>query len=1054
MFQTNKYFSNFKHRDNSQTWNMCAMDRSGKFYFYNMNDAYEIAVKMQQEGKRDASLVYFSRTSKTKIFFDIDTLGDLSANQVIKFIQDFIKARFGPKAQQMLVLKNFKYPKYHLYFPQIIVLKKSLDTINEKLNKLLVEKQKKDLFEANIVNKIIDESMMKRETGTLLRLEGFDKYDKHTNEYEPNTYYQIIYPKDMTMDCAFFHATNLLISDSEKITSYVEQEGRKHHNIRPNLCLSMSDINLPNMENHNERKSVQNNDEIEKNNEILSPPVDSLRLSPPVNRRKYRNNLNKNDKNSNNANSNDNSRVEEKDVSDAEDDDANIESLEETVGRLGNEYPELISFLEAFPVRSIKETDDVIIFDLDKSKKGRYCFVKNDYHQNNNQYLVFVIEEEKLFQKCHHADCEHASILIWKNTSLGEDYDDMMMLDDDINEVINTSNDGMARKFAEYFADSWIWTPLNGKCESGFFHYNGILYVKDDTDQTSLGYFLANNFHAVIISELKNDKDKGKITEKQYQKTRKSVKDNLESDSKKRSIIRTLKQYLKRVVEFDTNPYLIVFSNGVYNVETDEFGASSPDQYVSSRNHVNWDFVSFEELDELKFEEFVEVLEDALIYEDEKTTRKQVFGTCLIGEVSRDFGYQQSVAGHSAKSLGTSLVLAVLGEEEHNYGMRAESNTFTNRQDRATFAKVDRKRALIVEEASKYKPLNGNSLDQLLGAGTFTARRFNSSQSHNQAHCTVIINSNDNVEESIHPYKRATKDRTVYIQYSKEYVKFESEVDETKKKFLRNAEYSTTDWMKKMIPYMFHYMAQGAREWIQNRKIIQVSARMQQQMENKPVDGSEFKPWLDSLIVKTDNEEEGVLLSDLCIKFENTQYYESLSAREQRKSVFKRLESNINKDHSLKRCFCKNKYIANKNFRKIIHLHEWKNEDDKKEFSIESKLKHMPKQHQKHESQPNIDQNKQKASKNAHEHKLKQSQKDENDNNDDKSPSQQKDSVDKVFSQLGENDNNVVGDISMSSDSSHQYQSSNKQVIGKRQLSNEFETIDAIDVPPVKKLRT
>ena len=1100
MFQTSKYFSKYKYDGKLDIWNFAAMDKSGKFFFVDVRDAYKIAVKLLKQGKRDSSLVYFSRSSKTKMFFDIDSVGELSASQVIRTISQFVQARYPSHANDMLVLKNTKYPKYHIYFPQIILLKTELDKINIEINKLLVSKQKEDLFASNIVDQMIDESIMKRAKGSLLRLEGFNKFDKRTNSYEQNTYYQVIHPKNVTMDIHFFCQTSLLVSDAEMISSESSRVRNNQINQRSDLMLSVSDISIQSAESnsksknkrknqcHNKSKNkVSNsNNASSENDEDLSQRIDSLSLSPLSVYKQYQNNRRNNNSNSNNDDSNHNGIDnndenedidEQKDNSDSDDDsgdDSESDDAQKTMKRLSEEYPELITFLESYPIRNVKIFDDVIIFDMDKSKKARYCIGTGQTHQSNNQYLVFILESEKLFQKCHDSECAHLSALIWKNVNMDEEFDNQM-LDDDINEVVNTSNDGMARKFAEYFGDSWVWTPLNGKSESSYFHYNGILYDEDDSQQTALQHFLANNFHAVIVSELKSDRDKGLITEKQYQQTRKSVKNNLETDGKKRSIIRTIRQYIRQDVEFDTNPYLIVFRNGVYNVKTDEFGASSPDEYVSSKNHLDWEFIPFEKLDPVKFEEFVKILEDALEHSDEKMTRKQVFGTCLIGEVLRDFGYQESLSGHSAKSLGTSLVLAVTGEGPHNYGMRAESTMFTNKQDRATFAQLDRKRVLIVEEASRYKPLDGNSLDQLLGAGTFTARRFNSAQSHNQAHCTVIINSNDAVQESIHPYKPATKDRTVYIPYCKEYVKFESEVDTSKKKFLRNVEYSSKDWMKAMVPYMFHYMAQGAREWIANRKIVAVSQRMQQQLDNKPVDARNFMPWFNNLAKKTNNETEGILLSDLCTKFEDTKYFKSLSVRDQRKSVSKRLENEIDKNRSLKQCFFKNKYIKGRNFRKILHLHEWKHEQDQQQFSIKSKLQSMSEQAKNNESEEKNDQN--ASSQNQNKEKLSQKEKEKeiSQNNNDNKLSQNNENVllspnleNVLFSPNHENlslsqnkesrsnnlNNNDNCDTSLNSQQSQSQNMSFSNVSGsvKRPMSSE-NVNNGIEIPPFKKVR-
>eukprot|EP01084_Bolivina_argentea_P064781 118099_1 len=208
------------------------------------------------------------------------------------------------------------------------------------------------------------------------------------------------------------------------------------------------------------------------------------------------------------------------------------------------------------------------------------------------------------------------------------------------------------------------------------------------------------------------------------------------------------------------------------------------------------------------------VLDHALPNEDSQRTSQQVYGSSMLGQVVREFGYNRSQCGHSGKSLRSSLSLATLGRKPDNYGMRASKYAFTKKQDRATYAQMDRVRLLVIEEAHRHNPLDGNDLDRQTGCESYTARGFNTAKSHNDTHLTIIINSNDEITQSIRPFKKATKDRALVIEYKNEYVIDDDDVDEENGKYLRNAKYSNKEWINEMKPYFFHYMADRCKQYI------------------------------------------------------------------------------------------------------------------------------------------------------------------------------------------------------------------------------------------------
>ena len=322
--------------------------------------------------------------------------------------------------------------------------------------------------------------------------------------------------------------------------------------------------------------------------------------------------------------------------------------------------------------------------------------------------------------------------------------------------------------------------------------------------------------------------------------------------------------------------------------------------------------------------------------DDSRNAYGTLSGTGLFGAYVKSFGYMHGNT-NNGKGLLSNLTLKVCGVRSHNYGMMASDGMFTStKPDRATMAKLDRKRFVLLDEVDKRDVLNGNEIKKYTGNTDFTQRHFNSSKTENESHMTLIINCNEEVD--ICPYDEAVRDRLIKIEFLNEYVKDEADADVSKRKYLQNTLYASQEWLNAHRCAWFHVLSSYLQMYLTGGKVIVISKRLQQHRDKFLINCNDFATWFNEIAVHTGNKDEGICIKDLKGLFQSSLYFQKLPARQQRKSVAKKIMTEINGIKELKTKFKKRKMVNGVCFRAVITEYEYKDDSLKTLFSLASQI--------------------------------------------------------------------------------------------------------------------
>ena len=205
------------------------------------------------------------------------------------------------------------------------------------------------------------------------------------------------------------------------------------------------------------------------------------------------------------------------------------------------------------------------------------------------------------------------------------------------------------------------------------------------------------------------------------------INGHIKSESGTQNLLKAAKRMLfdVRVEEvMDTNPYLIGFEDGIYDVKVHTFRAGKPEDMVSMSVGYNYP----EAVDPDIEAEVLDFITKIYPVEEERNLFQRYAGYCLLGKHNEKVLLLLSDrrSGYNAKSSVISLLSAAMGE----YAIKADPHliyrvdkTRSVNDHQAGFLTYRKKRMLYIEETDPLKFLDEELIKDQNGGGTkFTVR--------------------------------------------------------------------------------------------------------------------------------------------------------------------------------------------------------------------------------------------------------------------------------------------------------------------------------------------
>lgn len=250
----------------------------------------------------------------------------------------------------------------------------------------------------------------------------------------------------------------------------------------------------------------------------------------------------------------------------------------------------------------------------------------------------------------------------------------------DIYEMSGISDNNLAKLFYHKYPNLFIYDPLaitgSNKKDGTWLTYNeyGIYKICDGMEKakillsTEIYKILKNDFEErlFILSEKINNnhsldkKDKEKMI-KNFKKKGEQLLLKVKNTSSKHQIIQQLKEFYMKEKIFEkldiTNPYLVGFENGVFDLQKKIFRKANADDFIYNTTGYNYNEPKKEFVDELN-----EIIKNIYPDKNERKYNMTIFSFSLSGIMHLQEFYMIIGNGGNGKGIITLLINITLGQ--------------------------------------------------------------------------------------------------------------------------------------------------------------------------------------------------------------------------------------------------------------------------------------------------------------------------------------------------------------------------------------------------------
>jgi phage/plasmid-associated DNA primase len=559
-----------------------------------------------------------------------------------------------------------------------------------------------------------------------------------------------------------------------------------------------------------------------------------------------------------------------------------------------------------------------------KSEFEKKCGVMALWSQTIEKYIqetaILWLVENKNFVLDEIIPCQDGFMILEKLY-----YDDIL---DDINSVVD-KNCNLAVKFAKkafdedfeiedmtensHTFDEWedllspkmlaeTFMKYFSKYVLKYKHNIYVFYENRWYDETSskcrykLGRYISENLHNIIENDIKEDIS---LSEKEKSSLLKTLRKQTNKEANTKDIIfHILSVANEREIDFNNNPFLLGFNNGVYDLQNDEFREYRYDDYVSLTTKYDYSVPDYEDPETKKMGETIADLIRSIQPDDDMA---DLYVQCLASGLD-GIAYQKlflfTGMGGNGKGLTGALMEKILGSYYYQPGNGILKDIEKANVPSPDMINLKNKRYINFKEVSG--TLRAAVLRNLTGGGKFVGRYLNQNPEDFFMNATFVMEFNTDPDLDGKP-QQADYRRMVYTKFP---VNFTDDVNKIGKEIggviykEANTYYTTQDFLEKAKLVLLDYLLnvyrtykqpdgtgikfnipesvkQRTQEYIENQNIFQ-------RLFNNNWQKCEIKLNSDGTPDKNDEEKKTLAVKDIWEIIETQEEYKRLSYREKR----------------------------------------------------------------------------------------------------------------------------------------------------------------------------
>ncbi len=360
-----------------------------------------------------------------------------------------------------------------------------------------------------------------------------------------------------------------------------------------------------------------------------------------------------------------------------------------------------------------------------------------------------------------------------------------------------------------------------------------------------------------------------------------SAKKNLRTVNRQKDIIKASEIFLtRRDIQFDANPDLLGFNNGVYDLIEHKFRTAKPTDYVSMTCGYDYNPV----IDPVKMTEVRTILDSIFPNKENLKLMLEVLSGGLTGRVIEKFVLFNG-RGRNGKGFINENCEVVFGEYGLIYGNTALLTEKEKTGGNPEKAEMHNKRIVIFKEPDGEEPLLNANIKSLTGGGNVSGRKLYSNNTNIVLCMIMIMECNDKPKFKSSP-KDAEEERVVDLHFPN---KFTSNPDEVNgvDVFMGNPELKTTAWKEAHRDAFLQILIESYKSLQSNNHTLYIPQNVKDRTNIYLNESLPIIEVFNAKYVRTGNNMDILKLKDVFTDLKISSAYFDLPKVSQRKCTYK-----------------------------------------------------------------------------------------------------------------------------------------------------------------------
>ena len=463
---------------------------------------------------------------------------------------------------------------------------------------------------------------------------------------------------------------------------------------------------------------------------------------------------------------------------------------------------------------------------------------------------------------------------------------------------IEITDDKLAKLFKQSYGKDFVYIYDDENGKFGTFYYYDTYIWKIDRNSKHLNTIIPGSFFNKIHKKLSDRLTK--CTEK-YERinimdTQQKLK-SLQFQTRIRNIIERLKHHLHNPdIKFNQNPYILVFENGVYDLENFKFKKQTErSEYISNKYSTGY---NYEDYDEDKMKEFKTEYIDKIFINDlqDRNVFFKLISTILVGK-----RYKKYIIANGTGDNGKSGFMALSSDMLGNYAYKINVRDLcVGKKDIFELNNIKDKRLVFCEEPDEStQKFDGNFIKEITGSDVVNFRQmYNTDNSEVNLALLLVICCNK--KPPINCFDSATRERTIDFPFLSTFT--DTDINNTDR-FAGKEYYDTKEFRNKSRILMFHYLIPYLKLFFEDKQKIKLTKNLEQRRENYLLESDELYCWFKDnyTIIEDENDKSYITMKDLFSTFRNSDYYMNLPKGQKRKLNKSKLQEELMTRKSIKK---------------------------------------------------------------------------------------------------------------------------------------------------------